>query len=174
VDHVRIARRAAYAAARGQEAPDDRYLVSRADRFHWYWRISNRLEAFFLRWLGTSGSKLVRRSVLLLETTGRRTGKRRRAPVVYWKEGDSFFVGGGAAGMSRVDWVANLNANPNAAVLVGRKRMPVVATRLKDKAYERARDYAFERWPYAVKYVRKSGRPIPYFRLDPTGEAPER
>jgi deazaflavin-dependent oxidoreductase (nitroreductase family) len=140
--------------------------VSRADRFRWYFRIGNRLEALSLRWLGTSGGKLVRRSVLLLETTGRRTGKRRWAPVVYWKEDDSYFIGGGAAGMSRVDWIANLNADPNAAVWIRRKRIPVVAHRLKGKAYKRAREYAFERWPHAVKYVRRSGRPIPYFRLD--------
>ncbi len=119
-----------------------------------------------MRRLGTSGSKLLRGSVLLIETTGRRTGKRRRTPVVYWEEGRSFFVGAGAAGMTRVDWVANLRAEPRAVVWVGRKPVDVVAHELEGAAYEHARDFAFQRWPNAVKYVARSGRPIPYFRLD--------
>ena len=142
-------------------------MKSRADRFRWYWRISNRLEALSLRWFGTSGSKLVRRSILLLETTGRRSGRTHRTPVVFWKEGESFFVGGGAAGMTRVDWLANLYADPRAIVRVGRKSTPVVAHKLAGAEYERAKTYAFERWPHATKYVARSGRPIPYFRLDP-------
>src|SRR5438309_11812351 len=71
------------------------------------WRVGNRLEAWELRRLGTSGMKLLRRSDLLaLETTGRRTGRRRRVPLAYWVTDEgSYMVGGGAAGMTRVDWV---------------------------------------------------------------------
>ncbi len=143
-------------------------MKSHADSFRWYWRTSNRLEALVLRRLGTSGSNIWRRgAVLLLETTGRQTGRRRRAPVVYWKEGESFFVGGGAAGMTRVDWVANLRADQRAAVWIRRERISVVACLLTGEAEERARATAFAKWPNAPKYEARSGRRIPYFRLDP-------
>jgi deazaflavin-dependent oxidoreductase (nitroreductase family) len=139
-----------------------------ADRFRWYWRIANRLEALQIRLLGTSGVGLLRRTpVLLLETTGRRTGRRRRAPVAYWKQGDDFLVGGGAAGMTRVDWVANLRANPEATIWVRRRRRPVVAEELTGAQYQVARDEAFAIWPGAARYEEVSGRRIPYFRLTP-------
>lgn len=140
-----------------------------ADRCRPLWRVSNRLESAALRYLGTSGIGLVgRRTVLVLETTGRRTGRMRRTPVAYWRGSHgALFIGGGAGGMSRVDWVANLRANTVAAVWIRRRRIPVTGTELSGDAYERARRHAFSRWPDAARYERISGRSIPYFRLDP-------
>lgn len=139
------------------------------DRLRWLFRIANRLEALQLRLLGTSGMALLtRRSILLLETTGRRTGQQRRTPVAYWEEpGGDLIIGGGAAGMTRVDWVANLRAHPDAAVWARRRRIPVSARELTGDEYERVRERAFERWPNAPKYETRSGRRIPYFRLTP-------
>jgi deazaflavin-dependent oxidoreductase (nitroreductase family) len=145
--------------------------VGRADRYRPLWRVSNRLESAALRYLGTSGIALIgRRRVLVLETTGRKTGRARRTPVAYWRGGDgTLFIGGGAGGMSRVDWVANLRADPAAAVWIGRRRSPVIATELSGDASEQARRHAFAIWPDTARYERASGRPIPYFRLDQRG-----
>ena len=142
---------------------------SRADRYRRLWQVSNRIESAALRYLGASGLALAgRRTVLVLETTGRRTGLTRRTPVAYWRGGDgTLFIGGGAAGMSRVDWVANLRANPAAAVWIGRRRHLVTATELHGDASEQARRHVFAKWPETARYERMSGRPIPYFRLDP-------
>jgi len=133
------------------------------------WWVSNRIESAALRYLGASGLALIsRRTVLVLETTGRKTGRTRRTPVAYWRGGEgTLFIGGGAGGMSRVDWVANLRANPAAVVWIGRRRHPVTATELRGEASEQARRHAFDKWPDTAKYERMSGRPIPYFRLDP-------
>ena len=140
-----------------------------ADRFRWYWKISNRLEGLQVRRTGTSGIAVIRRSpALVLETVGKRTGRRRRTPLMYWTTDDHFFIGGGAAGMSRVDWVANLRSNPEAAVWVKRRRIPVVGRELRGEEYEAAKSHAFRLWPNAAKYER-SGRPIPYFRLERKG-----
>jgi deazaflavin-dependent oxidoreductase (nitroreductase family) len=110
--------------------------VGGSDRYRPLWRASNRLESAALRYLGTSWIALIgRRTVLVLETTGRRTGWRRRTPVAYWRGvGGALFIGGGAGGMSRVDWVANLRANSAAAVWIGRRRRPVIATELSGDA----------------------------------------
>jgi deazaflavin-dependent oxidoreductase (nitroreductase family) len=138
------------------------------DRTRPLWRLGNRWEVMLLRRLGWSGMSLLRRSPLLvIETTGRRSGRRRAAPVAFWQEGGDYLVGGGAAGMTRVDWVANLRAQPTAAVVAHRRRVPVVARELSGDEYERAREHAIRLWPSVPKYERISGRRVPYFRLHP-------
>jgi len=113
---------------------------------------------------------LRRTKILVIETTGRRTGRHRSTPVAYWIGDDGYhYVGGGAAGMTTIpDWVANLRANPAAAVIVKRRRVPVHAEELDADAYDRARAHAVELWPVVPKYERMSGRRVPYFRLCPT------
>ena len=122
-----------------------------------------------LRRLGMSGMSLLRRTPLLvIETTGRRSNKRRAAPVAYWVENGAYFIGGGAAGMTRVDWVANLRAHPNASVVVGRQRIRVHAEELLGDDYDSVRNHALSLWQGVPKYERLSGRRVPYFRLTPT------
>ena len=140
------------------------------DRSRPLWRIGNRIEAFELRRFGVSVmSTLNRGSVLVLETTGRRTRRARYAPVGYWQDDTgAFVVGGGAAGMSVVpDWVRNLRATPAAAVWIPRKRIAVDAEELMASARADAQRHATTIWPGVPKYERKSGRVIPYFRLVP-------
>jgi deazaflavin-dependent oxidoreductase (nitroreductase family) len=107
--------------------------------------------------------------VLALETTGRRSGRRRRTAVAYLAEDKSFVVGGGAAGQTRLpDWVANLRSNPTAVIWVRRKRIEVLAEELRGEARAHAYEQNLARYPRIEKYERLSGRPIPYFRLIPT------
>jgi deazaflavin-dependent oxidoreductase (nitroreductase family) len=131
------------------------------------------MEAFQLRRLGLSPMALLNRGrVLVIETTGRRTGRRRFTPVGYWQDGEgAFFVGGGAAGQTRLpDWVANLRAKATTAVWIRRRRIPVLAHELIDDERDRAQREAARIWPGVPRYERKSGRVIPYFRLVPSAE----
>jgi deazaflavin-dependent oxidoreductase (nitroreductase family) len=107
--------------------------------------------------------------VLLLENTGRRSGRRRFAPIGYWLDDEgSFVVGGGAAGMATVpDWVRNLRADPRSAVWIRRVRTAVVAEELLVEERDRAQRHAEVIWRGVSSYERKSGRVIPYFRLRP-------
>lgn len=129
----------------------------------------NRLESASLRRFGTSAIALIgRRRVLLLETTGRRTGQTRRTPMAYWTDDHgALFIGAGAGGLARVDWVANLRANPAAAVWIARRRRPVLAVELTGDTAEQARRHTQAIWPDAARYEQMSGRRAPYFRLDP-------
>ena len=142
------------------------------DRTRPMWRVGNRIEAFQLRRLGFSPMSLFinKGALMVLETTGRRTGRRRFTPVGYWQDAHgAFFVGGGAAGMTAVpDWVANLRATSTAAVWIRRSRIPVVARELAGDERDRARDEATAIWAGVPRYERKSGRVIPYFRMVPT------
>jgi len=105
-----------------------------------YSRMSQTMGATGLRWTGKlnvplyrlSGGRLFgkvnRAPVLLLTTTGRKSGRQRTAPVVYLADGDSYVVIGSNAGHSRTPaWSLNLKATPEAEVEVGRRRVPVRA-----------------------------------------------
>ncbi|MCZ7530012.1 MAG: nitroreductase family deazaflavin-dependent oxidoreductase [Acidimicrobiia bacterium] len=66
--------------------------------------------------------------ILLLSTTGRRTGETRVKPLLYMPHGDSFVVAASNAGRDKPpDWSLNLQAEPSATVQVGREKAPVRA-----------------------------------------------
>lgn len=103
-------------------------------------RFSHSLGARGLRWAGKLnvplyrlsggriGGKVGRAPVLLLTTTGRKSGQQRTAPVVYLAEGESVVVINTNAGNARVPaWSLNLKANPQAEVECGRRRYRVRA-----------------------------------------------
>jgi deazaflavin-dependent oxidoreductase (nitroreductase family) len=133
------------------------------------WKLGNRWESFLLRRLGTSPMAILNRGdVMVIETVGRRSGRRRFAPVGYWREEDSFVVGGGAAGMATVpDWIKNLRAIPLAHVWVRRERLAVEAQELTGADRDRAQARATDIWSGIPRYEARSGRAIPYFRLVP-------
>ncbi len=69
-----------------------------------------------------------RAPVLLLTTTGRRSGQQRTAPVVYMDDGDRLVVIGSNAGNAHPPaWSLNLKANPAGAVQIGAQRRVVKA-----------------------------------------------
>ena len=103
-------------------------------------RISNSLGARGLRWTGKLnvplyrasggriGGRVNRAPVLLLTTTGRKSGQKRTAPIVYLQDGENVVVINTNAGNARVPaWSLNLAANPEAEVEVRRRRYPVRA-----------------------------------------------
>lgn len=77
---------------------------------------------------GRVGGKLGKAPILLLTTTGRKSGEPRTAPVLYLADGDRFVVINTNAGNAKTPaWSLNLRANPEAEVEVGRKRVAVRA-----------------------------------------------
>jgi deazaflavin-dependent oxidoreductase (nitroreductase family) len=66
--------------------------------------------------------------VLLLQTTGRRSGRTRTTPVQYLADGDTFVVVASNAGAARPPgWYLNLHANRHARVEVGPRTVVVRA-----------------------------------------------
>jgi deazaflavin-dependent oxidoreductase (nitroreductase family) len=109
-----------------------------SDRF--YSRFSNTLGATGLRWTGKLNVPLYRLSggriagkvgkapLLLLTTTGRKSGQERTAPVVYLADGERMVLIDTNAGNEKLPaWSLNLSAKPEAEVEVGRKRQRVRA-----------------------------------------------
>jgi deazaflavin-dependent oxidoreductase (nitroreductase family) len=152
--------------------------VPSGDKF--YSRMSQRMGATGLRWTGKLNVPLYRVSggriggrvnkapVLLLITTGRKTGQRRTAPVVYLADGENMVVIGSNAGHTRTPaWSLNLQANPEAEVEVGRKKLPVRARVATGE--ERADLWRKHNEQYAGfdEYEARTDRDIALFVLEP-------
>jgi deazaflavin-dependent oxidoreductase (nitroreductase family) len=112
--------------------------------------------------------KIGRAPVLLLTTTGRKSGQRRTAPVVYLADGDRLSVIGSNAGNARTPaWSLNLKADPDAEVEVGRDRRAIRAR--VTEGNERAELWRKHNEQYAGfdDYESRTDRDIAVFVLEP-------
>jgi F420H(2)-dependent quinone reductase len=120
-----------------------------------------------------SGGKLMGRvssgaPVFLLTTTGRKSGQRRTVPLLYLAEGDDFLVVGSQGGAPRhPGWFHNLEANPQAEVELGRRRVPVTARRLSEAERDQVWPRLVAIYPPYEDYRRRATRSIPVVRLSP-------
>jgi len=73
---------------------------------------------------------LIGRIILLLTTTGRRSGLKRMTPLQYEMIGDDYYVG--AARGTKADWVRNIQSCPQVEVRVGAKQFQGVAEVVTD------------------------------------------
>ena len=60
-----------------------------------------------------SGPRLIGPGLILLETTGRRSGELRQRPLLSWRVGSTVIAG---TVRSKSDWIANLRADPQSRV----------------------------------------------------------
>jgi len=107
--------------------------------------------------------------VLLLRTTGRRSGLPRETPVIYIRDGESFVVTSEDFGQSRAaGWPLNLAADPEATVTIGRRSIPVLAHLLSDAEADAYWERLVEVCPAHEVYWRRSGKRH-VFLLRPSG-----
>jgi deazaflavin-dependent oxidoreductase (nitroreductase family) len=102
------------------------------------------------------------RPLLLLTTTGRRTGLSRTTPMMYIPDGDRLLVVASNAGApSHPDWYLNLVANPEVTVEVGADAYP--ATAIVPRGSERDELFAdvASRYPFFADHQAKVSRTIP-------------
>jgi deazaflavin-dependent oxidoreductase (nitroreductase family) len=106
--------------------------------------------------------------LLLLTTTGARTGQRRAVPLTYVPDGDCYIVTAGNAGSDRHPaWYHNLMANPEATVEVGSEAFTAVAV-IADEAEREARYALFAAaYPVLDDYQAQTIRQIPLVILAP-------
>jgi deazaflavin-dependent oxidoreductase (nitroreductase family) len=106
--------------------------------------------------LTTLGRKTV--PVLLLTTTGRRSGSARTTPVMYIRDGAGYVVSSENFGQERpAAWPLNLDADPLASVEVDGARFACRARRLGDEEAERYWPRLVEAWPAHASYLARSG-----------------
>jgi deazaflavin-dependent oxidoreductase (nitroreductase family) len=105
--------------------------------------------------------------LLLLTTTGARSGRPHTTPVMYLPDGDRLIVFGTKAGApTHPDWYHNLRANPTATVEVGPERFDVRATITSGEERRRLFDRQAELRPQFAEYEAKTTREIPVIALE--------
>jgi deazaflavin-dependent oxidoreductase (nitroreductase family) len=108
-------------------------------------------------------------SVLLLQTTGRRSGRSRTTPVQYLADGDTFVVAASNYGAARAPaWYLNLRADPRARIDVGGRSVDMRAQEVtgQERAELWRRLTAANR--YLERAARKAGRELPLIALVPS------
>jgi deazaflavin-dependent oxidoreductase (nitroreductase family) len=130
-----------------------------------------RVHRFVLRATrGRLGGRLGDLKLLLLETTGNKSGRLRSVALSHLERGGRYFVVASYAGEDRDPaWAKNLRAQPKARVTVAGRSFPVVARILDGEE----RDAMFGRFVEADaaygEYSERTAREIPVFELRPEG-----
>jgi len=112
-------------------------------------------------------NKVGRAPVLLLTTTGRRSGEQRTAPVVFQHDGENVVVIGSNAGNKEPGWSFNLKANPEAEIEIGPKRSRVRARVSQGEERDRLWKSMNAQYEGFEDYDRRANREIPVFVLEP-------
>ncbi len=117
---------------------------------------------------GKIGGKIAGVDVVLLTTTGRKSGRRRTTPLLAFREGDGFVVIASNGGQTWPPaWWLNLEASPEATVELGRDRIAVRARVLEGGDRERLWQRAVAGYAGYAGYAAKAGRTIPVVLLEP-------
>lgn len=143
-------------------------------------RFSMSLPPWLLRWSGKLnvplyrvsrgriGGRVGRAPVLLLTTTGRKSGAERTAPVLYMRDGGRLVVIGSNAGNVKPPaWALNLRANPDATVEVGADKRQVHARVAEGDEREDLWRRMNEQYSGFDDYKVRTTRDIAVFVLEP-------
>jgi len=108
--------------------------------------------------------------VLLLTSTGAKSGKHRTTPVMYLPDGERMVIFASLAGApNNPAWYHNLLANPSASVEVGPETVEVDAVETSGEERERLFRRQAELYPQFAEYEQKTTRQIPVIALVPKG-----
>ncbi len=117
---------------------------------------------------GTIGASLAGKPMLLLTTTGRKTGMLRTTPLQYLKDGDNLVVVASNGGNpSHPGWWFNLEDNPAAEAQVGKQQQRVRAETALGEERNRLWALIVDAYPEYDKYQKETERTIPVVMLQP-------
>ena len=104
--------------------------------------------------------------VLLLTTTGRRTGRARTTPLTYFEVGDEIAIVGSNGGEdSPPRWWLNLQAEPRATIETGGRSERVTARAATAAEHAELWPVITATHPGYAAYARRTTRPIPVVLL---------
>ena len=117
---------------------------------------------------GKVAGRMFNSPVLLLITTGRKTGKERTTPLLYVEDGENLVVVASVGGAPKhPDWYWNLKANPEARVQIQDRTLRVRAEKAEGEEKRRLWRRVIEMYPPYEDYQRRTEREIPVFVLRP-------
>ena len=117
---------------------------------------------------GVIGGSLAGRPILLLTTTGRKSGRRRTTPLQYMEDsGDMVLVASNGGNPRHPVWWLNLERNPEAEVQVRNEKRRVTAEKAEGEERERLWGLVVEMYSGYEGYQRTTNREIPVVVLRP-------
>ncbi len=103
---------------------------------------------------------LIGKIILLLTTTGRKSGKKRVTPLQFEKIGEDYYLG--AARGLKADWVRNIQANPQVEIRVGAKSFHGVAEVVTDAGrFADFLEVRLARHPRMVGFIMEKAHHLP-------------
>src|SRR5262245_10822248 len=119
---------------------------------------------------GKVGGPFEGRPLLLLTTTGAKSGQPRTSPLVYTTDGDRLVVIASKGGApTNPAWYHNLRANPEVTLEVGTERFPARATVATGQERERLFAAQAALMPGFADYQRKTTRQLPVVTFERLG-----
>ncbi|MGA2209568.1 MAG: nitroreductase family deazaflavin-dependent oxidoreductase [Acidimicrobiales bacterium] len=115
---------------------------------------------------GKVGGQFEGAPVLLLTTTGAKSGRRHTTPMMYLSGGNGLYVFASKAGApTNPDWFHNLVANPTVTVEVGTDQYEATAAPLEGAERDRVYAEQAKLYPGFAEYQEKTSRVIPVVEL---------
>jgi len=106
-------------------------------------------------------------TVLLLTTTGRRSGKPRTTPLIYAQDGDRYVIVASKGGApEHPGWYRNLEKTPEVELQVEDQVFPARARTASGEERQLLWRKANEVWPHYSEYAEKTDREIPVVVLE--------
>ena len=134
-----------------------------ADRNNWNHQMIEQFRANN----GKVGGYWEGKPLLLLTTTGAKSGQRHTTPTMYLREGGRLLIFATKSGApTNPDWYHNLVAHPEVTVEVGTDTYEAHATVLKGEERDRFYDEQAELYPQFKEYQEKTTRKIPVVALE--------
>ena len=116
---------------------------------------------------GKVGGPFAGRPLLLLHTTGAKTGEDRVHPLAYLRAGENLLVFGTKGGApTHPDWYRNLRANPSVTVEVGDEHFDASARVTNGEERDRLWQEAKQAIPPFADYEQRTDRQIPVIVLE--------
>lgn len=147
-----------------------------------YAKFSNMIGTRGLRWAGKLNTPIYRLTggrvmnkvgdgpVLLLTTTGRKSGEPRTAPVLYLEHGEAMVVIDTSAGNEKTPaWSHNLRAKPRGEVQIGRHRIEITARVAEGAEREELWRACAEQYSGFDEYIEWMQRTPSVWVLEPVG-----
>src|ERR1700712_1560473 len=115
---------------------------------------------------GRVGGNFEGAPLLLLHSTGAKSGAKRVTPMMYLADGERYLVFASKAGApTNPDWYYNLKANPQAKIEVGTQTLQVEAVDLEGAERTRMYDKQAELYSGFATYQENTDRVIPVIAL---------
>ena len=117
---------------------------------------------------GRVGRRLVNNDMLLVTTTGRRSGRKHTIPLLYLRDGDAVIVIASWGGRDYPpDWYLNVVADPEVSVQMNGAGWDAVAEELDEPERSTWWQHAVTAYDGYAEYQSRTMRVIPILRLSP-------